>query len=674
MNQVIKTLLLAIATAALVETAKGQISDWIRPGLGAAVNKRSVRTIAYVLAGGQPLNAQQQQLCQGNDFSIIPDTTTPGTSCFLGCLPNGNGRAACCPAGYDFTTPTLREPLGNCVRSSAGGGNSPPPTGGGIGPPPPPGALPPPAANCPLFIPPPKPICGTSVDVLRLVDYGGTQGCKHTLKTATGTSEGTCNFLFYPSCGGYAGSIELFAVNAPNVAANQYADPKFQQHLEALGLGQITFLGGYLLVQTYPIPADVNAFPIPRDISPKILPKLQSATSLIVQTLENPPSPLTGRIADLPDQKLMLRQLTGTLTLYNTGFKNCSAFTGLLCPPVAVVIENNRDLATLAGLDQLLYFVGMNSLIVTGNPQLDSSDAFLPLLTTLTCRWDAPPLASTLTNVNVASENCTDLISNTAELCTYIYDETCPGTPGPPAGPPVPPRPPAPPLPPALPLPPLPPLAPPPPPPPEEPGPPLPPAPPLPPLPPAAPPPPPLPPLPPAAPPPPPLPPLPPAAPPPPPLPPLPPAAPPPPPLPPLPPAAPPPPPLPPLPPAVPLPPLPPAAPLPPVPPPPTIPTVLTPPLPPPPRALVPRPPRQCSRPFPRPRPPRQCLCPFPRPHPHGSTCALSPAPTSHGSARTLSPAPTPTAVLVPFPPPPPPRTAPPPSPPLPSPPPAIFG
>jgi hypothetical protein len=97
-------------------------------------------------------------------------------------------------------------------------------------------------------------VCGASVDVLTVVDLGNNQGCKHTLKTAKGTTTGVCTPLFFPECSGYAGSIELIAVDVLGVSANQYQGPKFQTYLDAIGVGEIAFLGGEALSVVFTFP------------------------------------------------------------------------------------------------------------------------------------------------------------------------------------------------------------------------------------------------------------------------------------------------------------------------------------------------------------------------------------------------------------------------------------
>lgn len=89
-------------------------------------DKKSVKTMAMLLAGGEPLDPEQAKQCQGNVLSVIPDTSAPeSASCFIGCLPTGRGRAACCPTRTVFVPPTLSDPLGDCVPAGLGCAPSP---------------------------------------------------------------------------------------------------------------------------------------------------------------------------------------------------------------------------------------------------------------------------------------------------------------------------------------------------------------------------------------------------------------------------------------------------------------------------------------------------------------------------------------------------------------------
>lgn len=87
-------------------------------------------------------------------------------------------------------------------------------------------------------------VCGSSVDVLSLID-DGNNNCRFTLKTASGTSSGSCSSL-YDACDGYAGSLELYATNPSNLALGTYKDPIFESYLDLMGLGSVTFIGGAL--------------------------------------------------------------------------------------------------------------------------------------------------------------------------------------------------------------------------------------------------------------------------------------------------------------------------------------------------------------------------------------------------------------------------------------------
>lgn len=87
-------------------------------------------------------------------------------------------------------------------------------------------------------------VCGSSVDVLALID-DGNNSCTYSLITAFGPASGPCSSLF-DGCDGYAGSLELYATNPANLPNSAYKDPAFDAYLDLMGLGSITFLGGAL--------------------------------------------------------------------------------------------------------------------------------------------------------------------------------------------------------------------------------------------------------------------------------------------------------------------------------------------------------------------------------------------------------------------------------------------
>lgn len=115
-------LLIVIASAlAGVGVCATVFGDWLGPNDKEDLDKSSVKTIVMLLGGGELLDPDQAKQCRGHVFTVIQDTSAQApASCFIGCLPGGNGRAACCPLRTVYVPPTSSDPLGDCVYGANG--------------------------------------------------------------------------------------------------------------------------------------------------------------------------------------------------------------------------------------------------------------------------------------------------------------------------------------------------------------------------------------------------------------------------------------------------------------------------------------------------------------------------------------------------------------------------
>lgn len=171
--------------------------------------------------------------------------------------------------------------------------------------------------------------------------------------------EGNCTTrLFNVTCQVYLGNLQLAIFNLYNSTAAAFLAPRFDLTLAAVGLGSVQSIEGTLQVIVAHSP-----YPIPVNLAPAFLPALKTVGSLIVQEslnvadLEVPPP--VPRLTSLPGQGNLTAfgfpssSAVTALKVQGTAFPSMASFPGLLCAPDFLNVTNNKQLASLSGLNRL---------------------------------------------------------------------------------------------------------------------------------------------------------------------------------------------------------------------------------------------------------------------------------------------------------------------------------
>jgi hypothetical protein len=222
------------------------------------------------------------------------------------------------------------------------------------------------------------------------------------------------------TCGSFTGIISIFITRQQTTAT--YVQPNIQAHLTAIGLGSIVALKETLVVSVQNSPN-----PIPVNVAPIFLTSLRRAGAIIVRECANCDAesiapPTTSRLTALPGLA-GIQALTSTkeLQVVNTAFTSMGSFAGLTCPPDTLTITNNKQLATLNGLNSISTFttniVGP-SITITGN-NLTSAASISAVSVYFFCTGANTPLFGP---VNIEVQGCGTLL--VCPLCFVFLSHT----------------------------------------------------------------------------------------------------------------------------------------------------------------------------------------------------------------------------------------------------------
>eukprot|EP00884_Botryococcus_braunii_P023055 jgi/Botrbrau1/9433/Bobra.0252s0057.1 len=213
--------------------------------------------------------------------------------------------------------------------------------------PPPP---PPPPAICPKTFTA-SPVCGSALEHIRVADLGdGT--CISMLDGSNNQPTGNCTLpLYQQACGMLNARLSLYFYNIRNLSAEAYSE-NMDKWLQNLGLASVQILKSDLTIRVEHTFS--SAIPIPRPIAPVFLSRLVQAYSIsIAETLAQTTD--QRMLTALPGLRSLYQLNAGTLgttiSVTNTAFTNMTSFSGLTCPPTAILLFHNPSMSSFAGLE-----------------------------------------------------------------------------------------------------------------------------------------------------------------------------------------------------------------------------------------------------------------------------------------------------------------------------------
>eukprot|EP00884_Botryococcus_braunii_P000890 jgi/Botrbrau1/10801/Bobra.0064s0007.1 len=270
-------------------------------------------------------------------------------------------------------------------------------------------------------LPPPIPYsCQDGTLQVRITDLGNAT-CIASLRNATLSQSTSClgNIFGNATCAEFAGSIELSAFNERGLQVGSYTLPDFDRWLANLGIGNVTSLGGDLLVDTFIVFVDPS---VVVEFQLNFLPLLTNIDGSFTLFSNG-----TGaRVTAVPGLRTVDR-IAGNVTFTNSAVINLISLQNLKYVPKALSLLDNEMLGSIASLNQSA-IGNITEVTIVDNEDLTGPTDFAPLGPWLGCH---AKLTASRARVNIEVAGCDPgTITSPAALCSYI-DGTDPCPPGP---------------------------------------------------------------------------------------------------------------------------------------------------------------------------------------------------------------------------------------------------